>query len=370
MELNTLTKTQEPTSQTITQAEDILAVLDTEVTATPTIATDDILASVDALTPESTGDILASADTMISDSNFYADLLKVHNAIKKAGISTWQRIMEYIKMFFHYIVVSCVVFVVLLFAANYSAYSAIIDSYVRPEYLKSSSADITRTMESSKIEVFADESNSHVTEEEAKAKEEKLREQLAQENVSVKDAFLSPKKLIPTNSDVSLDVEVVPYENRIIIPKLGKNIPLVDVSDSQGVSFDNLEDKFMKELEKGIIRYPGTAKPGEEGNAFIFGHSSNYPWMKGDYNDVFALLDQLVFGDEIIVFYNQQKYVYVIREKKVVKPGNVAVMKREDGKKELSLMTCWPVGTAINRLLVFAELKEGPTTDEAATPSN
>jgi sortase (surface protein transpeptidase) len=36
----------------------------------------------------------------------------------------------------------------------------------------------------------------------------------------------------------------------------------------------------MKELEKGVIRYPGSAKPGEDGASFIFGHSSNFPWIK------------------------------------------------------------------------------------------
>jgi sortase (surface protein transpeptidase) len=33
-------------------------------------------------------------------------------------------------------------------------------------------------------------------------------------------------------------------------------------------------------------------------------------------------------------------------------------MNRDDGKKELSLMTCWPIGTTLNRLIVFAELQE------------
>lgn len=80
--------------------------------------------------------------------------------------------------------------------------------------------------------------------------------------------------------------------------------------------------------------------------------------MKGEYNSVFALLDELAFGDEIIVYYNQKKFVYIIREKKVVKPGNVKILERGDTKKEISLMTCWPIGTTINRLIVFAELQE------------
>jgi len=41
-----------------------------------------------------------------------------------------------------------------------------------------------------------------------------------------------------------------------------------------------LNNIFMNELENGIIRYPGSAKPGENGNSFIFGHSSNFPWIK------------------------------------------------------------------------------------------
>lgn len=107
-----------------------------------------------------------------------------------------------------------------------------------------------------------------------------------------------------------------------------------------------------------MVRYPGTARPGEVGNAFIFGHSSNYPWVKSDYNDVFALLDNLQNGDEIIIFYNQKKYVYRVTDRAEVKPGDVkALESRDPNKKELSLMTCWPVGTTLKRLIVFAELQ-------------
>jgi LPXTG-site transpeptidase (sortase) family protein len=82
----------------------------------------------------------------------------------------------------------------------------------------------------------------------------------------------------------------------------------------------------MKELENGVIRYPGSAKPGNDGNTFIFGHSSNFPWIKGDYNDVFALLDHVENGDEIIIYYNQKKFKYKINRKDVVTPGDVSVL--------------------------------------------
>ena len=152
---------------------------------------------------------------------------------------------------------------------------------------------------------------------------------------------------------------VTPYENRIIIPRLGKNIPLVDVEHDANAKFGEMQDVFMEELKKGVVRYPGTARPGEVGNAFIFGHSSNYPWIVSEYNDVFALLNTLVTGDEIIVYYDQHKYTYKITDRAIVEPGNTKVLSaRDPNKKEISLMTCWPVGTALNRYIIFGELVE------------
>ena len=49
--------------------------------------------------------------------------------------------------------------------------------------------------------------------------------------------------------------------------------------------------------------------------------------MEGKYNDVFALLDKVVFDDEVIVYYGQEKFVYKIRSKNVIRPGDVSVLK-------------------------------------------
>ena len=112
----------------------------------------------------------------------------------------------------------------------------------------------------------------------------------------------------------------------------------------------------MKELEDWVVRYPGSTKPWYEWNTFIFGHSSNYPWIKWDYNDVFSNLSNLVYWDEVIVYYWQKKYTYIIKEKKVISPWDVSVLKRNENKDELTLMTCWPIWTTLNRLIVVWEL--------------
>lgn len=170
---------------------------------------------------------------------------------------------------------------------------------------------------------------------------------------------------IPLQSTEKASFTVNPQENRIIIPKLGKNIPLIDVNHDANTPYEKMHEVFMEELKKGIVRYPGTAKPGEKWNSFIFGHSSNYPWIPSKYNDVFALLDTLKNGDEIIVYYNQKKFVYKVTDRAVVKPGDTKVLKsRDPNKKEISLMTCWPIGTTLERLIIFGELVEETDTQK------
>lgn len=263
-----------------------------------------------------------------------------------------------IRFALYYMGISSVVFAVLLTSSNWNSYYSVLQAYVNPGALQDSKNDILSVLEKTRVTVYASAEETHENKEERKEQEESLRKKLEESSSLPKEDIFSPKRLIPSEAKVNIDLDITPYDNRIIIPKIGKNIPLVDVRLDAGFDFEHIENIFMKELEKGIVRYPGTAKPGEAGNSFIFGHSSNYPWMKGEYNSVFALLDELSFGDEIIVYYNQKKFVYVIREKKIVKPGNVKVLDRDPTKKELSLMTCWPLGTTLNRLIVFAELTE------------
>lgn len=38
----------------------------------------------------------------------------------------------------------------------------------------------------------------------------------------------------------------------------------------RGANFETMQEVFMEELRKGVVRYPGTAEPGNLGNVFIF----------------------------------------------------------------------------------------------------
>lgn len=156
-----------------------------------------------------------------------------------------------------------------------------------------------------------------------------------------------------------LQMSITPPDNRIIIPRIGKNIPIQDVALDSLVNenWEALETDIQKALEEGVVRYPGTAKPGETGNVFITGHSSYYLWAPGAYKDVFATLPNVEEGDTITIFYDQQKYTYKIEEKRVVKPTDVDVLRQGDDKR-LTLMTCVPVGTNLNRLILVGYQQE------------
>jgi sortase A len=103
----------------------------------------------------------------------------------------------------------------------------------------------------------------------------------------------------------------------------------------------------------------GTADPGQVGNVVIVGHSSDFPWSTGQYKTIFALLDKLTIGDEITLPFGQNRYVYKITESKIVKPTNLTVLERT-AAPTLTLISCYPVGTALNRIVVTATLVDGP----------
>jgi LPXTG-site transpeptidase (sortase) family protein len=151
--------------------------------------------------------------------------------------------------------------------------------------------------------------------------------------------------------------DVGPPENRIIIPKLNLNVPLVTPSYQNLLSenWTGVEEDIQDALQHGIVHYPGTARPGQAGNFFVTGHSSYYPWAPGKYKNVFARLHEIDVGDEYWVYYGGDKHRYVVREKQEVKPSNVRVLDQPLDKRTATLMTCTPVGTTLRRLIVTAE---------------
>lgn len=134
----------------------------------------------------------------------------------------------------------------------------------------------------------------------------------------------------------------------VVIPKINANarvLPNIDASN---------EKVYLPALQKGVAHAEGTAFPGEGGHIFLFAHSTDYFWNVGTYNAVFYLLYKLEKGDEINLFYKGKRYVYNIITKNIVDPSQVEYLIRKSNREFLTLQTCWPPGTTLKRLLIFA----------------
>lgn len=141
--------------------------------------------------------------------------------------------------------------------------------------------------------------------------------------------------------------------NQIRIPSLNIIAPLQYVTEIN-------EDVFQQALQSGVVHYPGTAEIGQPGNAYFFGHSSDFVFTKGDYKTVFALLPRIKNGAEILVTNKEGKvYHYEVIDQRAVDNDDVEVLDQKEFKQKLlTLQTSYPVGTALRRYIVVGRLKD------------
>ena len=177
-------------------------------------------------------------------------------------------------------------------------------------------------------------------------------------------AYVSPGSIDPQNIVIEpTSSSAVTADPRLIIPKINVDVPAI-------YDIGNDHNSQMAAMEKGVAHFaiPGaSSRPGEVGNTVLSGHSSNDLFDAGDYKFIFAQLDKLAVGDTIYTHYQSVRYTYVITKKEVVKPSEVSKLVYPTEKPVLTLITCTPLGTAIDRLLVTAEqISPDPSSANAA----
>lgn len=165
--------------------------------------------------------------------------------------------------------------------------------------------------------------------------------QLTQKNV----AAVMPEGVMPHLSWQPLPAWVTNYA--LEIPKIGVQEPVVEAVDATN------KNAYMSALKQGVAHAAGTGLPGKRGVQYYFAHSSGLPFW-GSRAVVFALLNKLEYGDEVIVYRENNKYVYKVIEKQVVQADDVSWLKSEVKEERVVLQTCWPIGTDWKRLLVVA----------------
>jgi LPXTG-site transpeptidase (sortase) family protein len=179
--------------------------------------------------------------------------------------------------------------------------------------------------------------------------------------------FIQPSRAqAATPLIVSNDSVAPTAQPEVIIPKINVEIP----TDFSQTTTD--ESQIENALENGVVHYPTTSLPGQNGNTAFFGHSSNNIFNKGKYKFAFVLLHELQNGDTFYLTYNQKVYVYKVIDKKVVDPSEVGVLDPVPGQTATAtLITCDPPGTSLRRLVIVGQQispdPSGNTSPTAAT---
>ncbi len=136
------------------------------------------------------------------------------------------------------------------------------------------------------------------------------------------------------------------YQFQLIIPKIGLNAPVIP-----GVDINSVPD-YTAALKKGIAQAKGSYLPGEKGPVFLFSHSTDTVADIATYNAKFYGLKNLVIGDPVEIVFNHKIFHYRITKMNIIPPDNIKII--QDSHQSLIMQTCWPPGTDLQRLIVYA----------------
>ncbi|MBN1263493.1 MAG: sortase [Candidatus Pacebacteria bacterium] len=134
----------------------------------------------------------------------------------------------------------------------------------------------------------------------------------------------------------------------IVITRLGINrkiTPEVNLYDPQ---------KLAGALRGGPAHAGLSALPGEFGAVLLVGHPLDSFFNFAHFNPDFYLIDKLVIGDEIVIFYHGFEYVYRVTKKELV-PSNYLDFFDPGEEDKLVLVSGFPPGMALKYRVVEAE---------------
>ncbi|HUB93538.1 MAG TPA: sortase [Verrucomicrobiae bacterium] len=179
--------------------------------------------------------------------------------------------------------------------------------------------------------------------------------------------FIQPSRNVSSTpiiltGDSSASADTPP---NVTIPKINVQIPI-------DFSLDTYDENVIEnDLDNGVIHYPNTVLPGQNGNAAYFGHSSGNIFNNGKYKFAFTLLHDLTTGDLFYITYDDKTYAYRVFAREVVPPTDVGVINDTQGKQATAeLITCDPPGISTNRLVVWGEqISPAVSTNTAGTPT-
>lgn len=144
---------------------------------------------------------------------------------------------------------------------------------------------------------------------------------------------------------------VVPTNERgnwIRIPSLSLAHPLATAKSME-------TSDVLSALQIGVVRYPNGVDPGAQGVVAVAGHSTGEPW-KGRYRFAFMNARKLQAGDVIQVDHDGTRYIYQVTGQRLMNPRTTPFLEGSADRPQLAIITCWPLWTTQQRVVVDADL--------------
>ena len=134
-------------------------------------------------------------------------------------------------------------------------------------------------------------------------------------------------------------------------------------------TYEKTQIPIQIKLRDGVVHlteevHPYSVMPGEIGNSYIVGHSSNYSWVKSNYNEIFKPLEKRTqVGEEFIIYdkYGRELKFKVFETILIEETDTATAFKLFEGRRVVTLQTSvltWRGGVLIptHRWLTRGEL--------------
>lgn len=184
------------------------------------------------------------------------------------------------------------------------------------------------------------------------------------EDVTVTEVEYVPTDVVsqtnPTSPETPTDTAPPDVPKTLLVeeaPEQGEAFAIIRIPSIERLQegWTVVEGVSRSDLKNGVGHMPDTPLPGQPGNAVLPGHRTTY-------GAPFHELDELDVGDIIEVETALGLNTYEVRESIIVKPTAIWVTDPRPGSW-ITLSTCNPKFSSRERLIIFAELVDGPNFD-------
>lgn len=157
-----------------------------------------------------------------------------------------------------------------------------------------------------------------------------------------------PERPVDAYSGALPETATVPSEDptRVVISSIGVDTV---IENPTSTAIDVLDQALLS----GAVRYPESAKLGEDATVYLFGHQSYLPVVRNQAFKAFNDLQKLKAGDTIQVYSDTAVYEYTVSKVTLV-DADTALVPLSSSERTLVLSTCNSFGSPGERYVIEA----------------